>query len=42
VASGAVVAAVNRGARALDRRAAILREPRPGSLFANYHVVARP
>ena len=24
----------------LDRRSALLREPRPGSLFANYHVVA--
>ena len=31
---------VNRAAEALDRRVAALREPRPGSLFANYHVVA--
>ena len=32
--------AVNRVAGAIDARAASLREPRPGSLFANYHVVA--
>lgn len=37
---GAVVAAMNRTARALDRRVALLAEPRPGTLAANYHVVA--
>jgi SAM-dependent methyltransferase len=37
-----LVAGLNRGARALDRRAAVLREPGPGTLFANFHVVARP
>lgn len=37
---GAVVAGLNRFARALDRRSALLREPRPGSLAGNYHVVA--
>ena len=37
---GAIVAGLNRVARALDRRSAILREPRPGTLAANYHVVA--
>ena len=37
---GAVVAGLNRAARALDRRSATLREPRPGTLAANYHVVA--
>ena len=31
---------VNRVATLLDRMAPSLREPRPGSLFANYHVVA--
>jgi SAM-dependent methyltransferase len=39
-ASGALIAAVNRAAAALDARSAELREPRPGALFANYHVVA--
>ena len=37
---GVVVAGLNRAARALDRRSATLREPRPGTLAANYHVVA--
>ena len=37
---GAVVAGLNRVARALDRRSALLREPGPGTLAANYHVVA--
>jgi SAM-dependent methyltransferase len=32
--------ALNRGAEGLDRRRAILREPRPGTLFANLHVTA--
>jgi SAM-dependent methyltransferase len=35
-----VVAALNRGAAAIDRRSRLLREPRPGALIANYHVVA--
>ncbi len=39
-ARGAVVAAVNRAGRALDRHVSLLREPRPGTLTANYHVVA--
>jgi len=30
----------NRAADALDRRVELLREPRPGSLSANFHVVA--
>jgi SAM-dependent methyltransferase len=34
------VRAINRVAPAVDRRFAILREPRPGTLFVNYHVVA--
>jgi SAM-dependent methyltransferase len=37
---GALVAALNRTARALDRRSALLRETRPGTLAGNYHVVA--
>ena len=32
--------AINRVAGFIDRRAPSLREPQPGSLFANYHVVA--
>jgi SAM-dependent methyltransferase len=36
----ALVAAINTGAEALDRRSAQLREPGPGTIFANYHVVA--
>jgi SAM-dependent methyltransferase len=35
-----LVAAVNRAAEAVDRRSPTLREPVPGTLFANYHVVA--
>jgi len=35
-----VVRAINRIAPAIDRRAASLREPIPGALFVNYHVVA--
>lgn len=34
-----LVSGLNRAARALDRRVAVLREPRPGTLAANYHVV---
>jgi len=36
-----LVSLVNRGARALDTRSSLLSEPRPGTLFANYHVVAQ-
>jgi hypothetical protein len=35
-----LVAVVNRVAEAVDRRSPSLREPLPGTLFANYHVVA--
>jgi SAM-dependent methyltransferase len=35
-----LVAAINTAAQALDRRSPGLREPRPGALFANYHVTA--
>ena len=38
----AVVACLNRGAAALDRRSTDLSEPRSGSLIANFHVVAEP
>ena len=38
--SSAIVAGINRAASALDRRSPELRQPRPGALFANYHVVA--
>jgi SAM-dependent methyltransferase len=37
---GGIVAAVNRAAAAIDGRSATLLEPRPGTIFANYHVVA--
>ncbi|MDH4346742.1 MAG: class I SAM-dependent methyltransferase [Thermoleophilia bacterium] len=37
---GGAVSAINRLGRALDRRLSLLREPRPGTLAANYHVVA--
>jgi SAM-dependent methyltransferase len=37
---GPVVASINRLARWLDGRSANLRDARPGSLTANYHVVA--
>jgi SAM-dependent methyltransferase len=40
-AAGALVAGLNRAAETLDGRFAELREPRPGALFANYHVVAQ-
>jgi SAM-dependent methyltransferase len=39
-ASSRLVAGINRAAAALDRRSPELREPRPGALFANLHVVA--
>ncbi len=35
-----VVAGINTMAAAVDARSARLREPRPGTLFANFHVVA--
>jgi SAM-dependent methyltransferase len=35
-----LIAALNGTARAIDARVLSLREPVPGSLFANYHVVA--
>jgi SAM-dependent methyltransferase len=37
---GQLVASLNRVARALDRRVAELRDEGPGTLAANYHVVA--
>ncbi len=39
-ARGAVVAAINRVGRTLDRKISLLQQPRPGTLTANYHVVA--
>ncbi len=39
-AARVLVSGLNRGAAAVDARAPVLREPRPGTLFANYHVVA--
>ena len=38
----AFVAAVNTAAGAIDRSSHGLREPRPGTIFANYHVSAVP
>ena len=38
--AGGPVWLFNRAADALDRRVELLREPRPGSLTANFHVVA--
>jgi hypothetical protein len=35
------ISLVNAVAAAIDRRVGALREPIPGSLAANYHVVAR-
>jgi hypothetical protein len=35
-----VVSGLNRLARVLDRRVTALRDERPGTLTANYHVVA--
>jgi SAM-dependent methyltransferase len=39
-AARGLVWTLNSAAEAIDRRSARTREPRPGSLFANYHVVA--
>jgi hypothetical protein len=36
------VAGVNLAARGIDSLSPQLREPRPGTVFANYHVVAEP
>jgi SAM-dependent methyltransferase len=36
----AAVAGLNRAAEAIDRRSRRLRDPGPGTLFANYHVTA--
>lgn len=35
-----LVTGLNRGAQAIDGRARVLREPGPGTIHANYHVVA--
>ena len=40
VAARPLVAAINTVAEGLDSRSARLREPSPGALFANFHVVA--
>jgi SAM-dependent methyltransferase len=40
--AGPFVAAVNALARTIDRSSAQLRQPRPGTIFANYHVTAEP
>jgi SAM-dependent methyltransferase len=37
-----VVAAANLAGRGLDRLVPGLRQPQPGTIFANYHVVAEP
>ena len=37
-----LIAAMNAAAEALDSRVTRLRDPIPGSLFANYHVTAQP
>jgi SAM-dependent methyltransferase len=39
-AAGPLIAALNAGAAAVDRRVALLRDPVPGALFANLHVTA--
>ena len=40
VAARPVIRALNTGARALDARISLLRDPVPGALFANFHVTA--
>ena len=37
-----MISVMNAAARSLDRRVRTLRDPVPGSFFANYHVTARP
>ena len=39
---GGIIAALNATAASIDRRSPRLREPCPGTLFANYHVTAIP
>jgi SAM-dependent methyltransferase len=39
-AGRALVWGLNRGAEAIDRRSTLLRAPAPGTIHANYHVVA--
>jgi SAM-dependent methyltransferase len=41
-AGRAVIWGLNRGAEAIDRRSRVLREAAPGTIHANYHVVAEP
>ena len=36
----AAIAAINRGAEAIDRRSPVLRSTQPGTIHANYHVTA--
>ena len=40
-AGRALVSLLNRGAHALDHRSPRLRDPGPGTIFANYHVTAQ-
>ena len=40
--AGPLIAAINAGAAAIDRAVPELRTPRPGAIFANYHVIAQP
>ena len=42
VLAAPLIAAINATAAAIDRAVPRLREPAPGTLFANYHVVAVP
>lgn len=37
-----LIAALNAAALAVDKASGQLREPRPGTIFANYHLVAAP
>ena len=37
-----LIASINAAAAAVDRAIPRLREPGPGTIFANYHVVAEP
>jgi hypothetical protein len=41
-AAAPFVAGVNIAARGIDALSARLREPGPGTVFANYHVTAEP
>jgi SAM-dependent methyltransferase len=42
VAARPLIAAINAAAHTLDGRSHELRSPRPGTVFANYHVTAEP